>query len=497
MTSWSEQVRQRALAKQRAKQRAKPARAIALFAAIFATLLASLGSSAQSPAKPLPDYRSKYWQSAKSNDQEPYIEELLPPGMQVVSSSLEGPVYADSNGRTLYKWPLGALRNGSTGDRKDGPSNCGDEILRVSSGLMSPYPPNLVLPDEQQIACSTVWPPALAREDAEPIGKWTLAERADGSMQWAYDGYPLYTSWLDEKPGDVFGGTQIRAINDGGIIRQPIAPPPDVPAGFKVVSSTTGRLLVNKDEYSVYAWDGDEPNVSNCRDACLRDWTPIPAPEIAVDRGEWSIVRHASGFKQWAFRGRPLYTHNQDLKARSFVGSDVPDWRAPRWHNVYTQRAVMPPPEFTVRDAEFGGHVLADSRGHSVYIYNCKDDSLAQLACDHPGAAQDYRLAICGNGDPQVCLENFPYVEASPGAQSDSPLWSVMAIDPMTGKLSTGANTGALSVWAYRKRPVYTYSGDTQPGTTHGDGIGEFTGRRNGYKAFVLRDDFGRNAFVR
>ena len=41
-----------------------------------------------------------------------------------------------------------------------------------------------------------------------------------------------------------------------------------------------------------------------------------------------------------------------------------------------------------------------------------RDDSVAQLACDHPDAAQDYRLAICGNGDPEVCRETFPYVVA-------------------------------------------------------------------------------------
>ncbi|MFK7830110.1 MAG: hypothetical protein AB8B57_10055 [Congregibacter sp.] len=439
----------------------------------------------------------KYWQTATSTAQEAFIDEPMPPGIQVVVSPLEGPVYADERGLTLYKWPLGALRNGSTGDRKDGPSNCTDEVLQVSSGLMSPYPPNLLLPVEQRVSCSGVWPPVLADEGAEELGKWTLTERANGTQQWAYDGYPLYTSSLDQKPGDTLAGTKIKSQRDGGIIRQPVSPPPDIPAGFKVVSSTTGRLLVNNKEYSVYSWDGDGPNQSNCHTECLKDWTPVPAPEIAVDRGEWSVVKQASGSRQWAFRSRPLYTYNKDPGSRSFVGSDVPDWRNPEWHNVYTQRTVTPPEEFTVQDVEFGGQVLADARGRSVYIYNCKDDSLAQLACDHPDAAQDYRMAICGNGDPAVCQTTFPYIIALADARSESRLWSVMAIDPITGRRATSDQDGALFVWAYRQRPVYTYVGDREPGTTNGDGIGEFTGRRNGYKAFVLRDDFGENAFRR
>ncbi|MEO1077962.1 MAG: hypothetical protein AAFY29_00295 [Pseudomonadota bacterium] len=445
-----------------------------------------------------PVQEARYWQAPDSTEREAYIAELMPPGFQVVSSALEGPVYADERGRTLYKWPLGALRNGSTGDRKDGPSNCTDEVLRVSAGLMSPYPPDLLLPDaEERLSCAEVWPPALAPEGAEERGKWTLREREDGSRQWAYEGYPLYTSNLDQNPGDVLGGSKIRYVRDGGILRQPVGPPPDIPAGFKVIPTTTGRLLVNKDEFSVYVWDGDAPNQSNCDERCRKQWNPVPAPEIAVDRGDWSIVRQASGFRQWAYRGRPLYTHKDDPGSRSFVGSDMPDWRAPRWHNVYTQRAVTPPDDFTVQDVEFGGQVLADRDGRTIYLYNCRDDSFAQLACDHPGAAQDYRMAICGDGDPEVCLETWPYVRASDSARSQSDLWSKIEIDPATGRRAALGQQDALLIWAYRGRPVYTYVGDQGPGTSNGDGIGEFTGRRNGYKAFVLRDDFGENAFRR
>jgi predicted lipoprotein with Yx(FWY)xxD motif len=337
----------------------------------------------------------------------------------------------------------------------------------------------------------------LAAEDAQATGKWTLVARGDGALQWAYDGYPLYTSHLDQQAGDVLGGSKLPYVRDGGILREPIGPPADIPADFKVVPTTTGRLLVNKDEFSVYVWDGDEPGRSNCDTACLKHWTPVPAPEIAMDRGDWSVVRQDSGFRQWAFRGRPLYTYNNDPGARSFVGGDVPHWRNPEWHNVYTQRAVLPPPQFTVQDVEFGGQVLADSRGRTIYLYNCRDDSLAQLSCDHPDAAQEYRLAICGNGDPEVCLRTWPYVTAAADARSESDLWTVLAIDPRSGHRAASGQEDALHVWAYRGRPVYTYVGDREPGVTNGDGIGEFTGRRNGYKAFVLRDDFGENAFRR
>ncbi|MFL2840289.1 MAG: hypothetical protein ACJ0BT_00380 [Pseudohongiellaceae bacterium] len=72
-----------------------------------------------------------------------------------------------------------------------------------------------------------------------------------------------------------------------------------------------------------------------------------------------------------------------------------------------------------------------------------------------------------------------------------------MAIDPSTGRRSAEDEEGTLHVWAYRSRPVYTYSGDQEPGVTNGDAFGEFTGNRNGYKAFVLRDVFQNSQFRR
>ncbi len=60
----------------------------------------------------------------------------MPAGIQVMDSELEGPVFADANGKTLYSWPLTKLRNGDIGDRKDsGISSCTDEVQKVTSGL--------------------------------------------------------------------------------------------------------------------------------------------------------------------------------------------------------------------------------------------------------------------------------------------------------------------------------------------------------------------------
>ncbi|MDH5344406.1 MAG: hypothetical protein OEW59_01490, partial [Gammaproteobacteria bacterium] len=194
----------------------------------------------------------KYWQPADSPEREAWIEEPLPPGIKVIVTPLEGPVFTDARGRTLYTWPLRAQRNGQAGDRPGKPSSCTDEILQVSAGLMSPYPAGLLLPDlDRRKSCASVWPAVLAPDDAEPVGKWSVIERNDRGRQWAYDGQPLYTSILDRQPGDVWGGTKMRSSGDAGVPRDPVGPMPLVPPSFSVVQTWTGRLVVTRKSYSV------------------------------------------------------------------------------------------------------------------------------------------------------------------------------------------------------------------------------------------------------
>jgi predicted lipoprotein with Yx(FWY)xxD motif len=458
----------------------RPLRSMANFIMI-ATLLAAIGTVARANSV-------QYLQSADNLTTEDFVRESMPPGFSVEATELEGPVFADSRSRTLYRWHLQSLRNGDTGDRRDGASACNGHIYTESSGLMSPYPAGLLLPElDKRLSCADVWPPVIATANSVPVGKWTIIKRENSSRQWAHDGYPLYTSILDRQRGDVFGGTRRREKADAPAVREPVGPSPNIPPGFRVNTVASGRLLVGHEGYSIYFQDGDDSDRSNCDRACTRNWEPVLAPETAQAQGEWSIFERSPGIKQWAFRKKPLYTHTADQKFGSLVGSDVPGW-----HNVYTQRAPIPPEAFTVQDTR-SGHVLADARGMTIYIYNCGDDALDQLACDHPDTTQVYRFAICGGGDPARCLRTWPPVLAPKDAKSESRSWSVMDIDPKTGHRAVPGQADALRVWAFRDRPVYNFAGDRKPGDIAGDAWGEFYGNRNGFKAFWLRDDFRNN----
>ncbi|QQZ42032.1 hypothetical protein IF690_00370 [Pseudomonas sp. SK3(2021)] len=53
--------------------------------------------------------------------------------------------------------------------------------------------------------CAANWPPLMAASGDKAMGEWTVIQRDDGSMQWAYDGKPLYTFVMDKKAGDMTG----------------------------------------------------------------------------------------------------------------------------------------------------------------------------------------------------------------------------------------------------------------------------------------------------
>lgn len=426
-------------------------------------------------------------QSGSSTPVEAYVSVPMPPGFQVEVSALEGPVFADSLGRTLYMWPSKKLRNGFSGEMKGKPA-CYDEVRTETAGLMSPYPPGLLLPElDKRPSCTHLWPPVLA-SDAKPIGKWTIVTRKDGAKQWAYDEQPLYTSILDREPGDALGGTTRWDNDDAPAIRVPVGPPSKIPPGFAVKTTARGRLLTTDKNYSVYAYDKDTPDKSMCDSACAQTWDPLIAPQTAQSQGDWSTIERSAGVRQWTFRQKPLYTYVLDTNLSSLEGSDVPGWR-----NVYTQRVPPPPENFTLQDT-FMGQVLADRRGMTIYTYNCGDDSVDQLSCDDPDDTQVYRLAMCGGGSAERCLQNWPYVRADKGSKSNSRAWTVIQIDPKTGHRAASGQADALSVWAYRDRPVYTYARDLQPGDVNGNGTGEWRGWRDGLKAFWVRDNYFRGA---
>jgi predicted lipoprotein with Yx(FWY)xxD motif len=62
--------------------------------------------------------------------------------------------------------------------------------------------------------CLKEWRPLIAAPDAKAGGFWQIAERPDGTRQWEYKGYVLYTYTQDKGPGEI-NGNDIYDLVDG------------------------------------------------------------------------------------------------------------------------------------------------------------------------------------------------------------------------------------------------------------------------------------------
>lgn len=62
--------------------------------------------------------------------------------------------------------------------------------------------------------CTKAWPPFGAPADAQPTGYWDIYMRPEGTRQWAYKGFALYTHTAD-KPGE-FSGNAIYTLDPIG-----------------------------------------------------------------------------------------------------------------------------------------------------------------------------------------------------------------------------------------------------------------------------------------
>jgi predicted lipoprotein with Yx(FWY)xxD motif len=63
--------------------------------------------------------------------------------------------------------------------------------------------------------CAKFWPPLTAPADATPTGYWDVVTRPDGTRQWAFKGFALYT-YVADKPGDINGNATytLESIDD-------------------------------------------------------------------------------------------------------------------------------------------------------------------------------------------------------------------------------------------------------------------------------------------
>ena len=89
--------------------------------------------------------------------------------------------------------------------------------------------------------------------------------------------------------------------------------------------------LTNTAGMTLYTFDKDSLGKSACNGPCATNWPPLMAGGAAKASGDWTIITRDDGSKQWAYKGKPVYTWVKDQKPGDKTGDGV---AGNTWHTA-------------------------------------------------------------------------------------------------------------------------------------------------------------------
>ena len=330
--------------------------------------------------------------------------------------------------------------------------------------------------------CAKEWIPMVAQKGSKGFGEWSLIKRADGAQQWAYKGKALYHFVKDVDPGSIWGNSPARfggrrkngageyvggGFRGGGARNAAPDLKPvdgwtaalafpntgiDVPAGItiKEVPDATGLALVDYRNRTLYALDGDVKREKKLDSA----WVPAAAAQLAEPKGDFTLVMREDGIKQWAYKGKALFTSSTDLAPGDANGIGVDKKISPAV--VY---AYFMPGNVTVHNTPGQGRILATATGITLYKregvvhQSGGGHSLRRGHPNRPAVGRDIGINIKCADD---CLQVWHPYTAPANAQPQG-FWNVTARPDGTKQ------------WVYQGFALWTYDGDKKPNDMNGN----------------------------
>jgi len=74
---------------------------------------------------------------------------------------------------------------------------------------------------------------------------------------------------------------------------------------------------------TLYTFDRDAGGKSACNGPCATNWPPLKAGADDKPAGDWTVITRDDGGKQWAYKGKPVYTWAKDTKPGDKTGDGV------------------------------------------------------------------------------------------------------------------------------------------------------------------------------
>lgn len=88
----------------------------------------------------------------------------------------------------------------------------------------------------------------------------------------------------------------------------------------KTATTAKGPALTDAKGMSLYTFDKDSDGKSACNGPCATNWPALKAEASDTASDNYTIIARDDGSRQWAYKGKPLYTFAKDQKAGDITG---------------------------------------------------------------------------------------------------------------------------------------------------------------------------------
>ncbi|MFG2296080.1 SCO0930 family lipoprotein [Streptomyces sp. NPDC048603] len=257
---------------------------------------------------------------------------------------------------------------------------------------------------------------------------------------------------------DPYGGTEQSAEKAAGAGRLAVR---EVAGVGTVVTDSKGATLYRFDK------DTAKPPKSSCEGDCAAAWPPVPADDAAATSGIEAdllgAVARADGTRQLTLGGWPVYRYAKDTAPGEAKGEGV----GGTWHALAPdgKKAIdgKQDPAGAGHSGMDMGNKPADAEKEGKELSVASNEKLGKILVDgqwrtlyrfDKDSAWPMKIACVG-----ACAETW-----KPAAPVDKT--KTAGIRPeLVGKVKRPDGTEQLTVDCW---PVYTFTGDTEPGQTNG-----------------------------
>ena len=195
-----------------------------------------------------------------------------------------------------------------------------------------------------------------------------------------------------------------------------------------------GEVYTDSEGMTLYTFNKDSANTSNCNDACATKWPPLMATNEAVASGRFSIITRADNTKQWALDQRPLYRWINDNAAGDTTGEEVKSV----WYVAQTSPISKRNVSVTTEGVSNKTTVLTDTAGKTLYVFTNDKNTANGSSCNN-GCAVEWPPLLAKNNDKG------------------------------NGDFSIINRDDKRKQWAYHGMPLYRFIDDSMPGDTLGE----------------------------